>query len=117
VQLRERGRRWLPVQARILAERQPAGRRHPSVGRSFSYVGSPAGPSSESESTPPWRKTDTRIGLLEFSSAAACAIPSPSAPSAGISYATWHLKHGRYMIYCSMPGHFQKGMHAHITVT
>jgi uncharacterized cupredoxin-like copper-binding protein len=38
-------------------------------------------------------------------------------PSAGISYATWHLKRGHYMIYCSMPGHFQMGMHAHITVT
>ena len=38
-------------------------------------------------------------------------------PSGGISYATWHLTRGRYMIYCSMPGHFQKGMHAHITVT
>jgi plastocyanin len=38
-------------------------------------------------------------------------------PSAGISYATWHLKRGRYMIYCSMPGHFQLGMHARITVT
>jgi uncharacterized cupredoxin-like copper-binding protein len=38
-------------------------------------------------------------------------------PSGGISYATWHLKRGRYMIYCSMPGHFQMGMHARITVT
>lgn len=38
-------------------------------------------------------------------------------PSGGITYATWHLKRGRYMIYCSMPGHFQKGMHARITVT
>jgi plastocyanin len=37
--------------------------------------------------------------------------------SAGISYATWHLKRGRYMIYCSMPGHFARGMHARITVT
>jgi hypothetical protein len=75
------------------------------------------GPEQRERVDAAWRKTDTRIGLLEFSSAAACAIPSPSAPSAGISYATWHLKHGRYMIYCSMPGHFQKGMHAHITVT
>ena len=38
-------------------------------------------------------------------------------PSGGISYATWHLKRGRYMIYRSMPGHFQLGMHARITVT
>jgi plastocyanin len=38
-------------------------------------------------------------------------------PSGGITYATWHLKRGRYMIYCSMPGHFQMGMHARITVT
>jgi uncharacterized cupredoxin-like copper-binding protein len=38
-------------------------------------------------------------------------------PSGGINNATWHLKRGRYMIYCSMPGHFQLGMHARITVT
>jgi len=38
-------------------------------------------------------------------------------PSGDISYATWHLKRGRYMLYCSMPGHFQMGMHARITVT
>jgi uncharacterized cupredoxin-like copper-binding protein len=38
-------------------------------------------------------------------------------PSGGISHATWHLKPGRYMIYCSMPGHFAKGMHARLTVS
>ncbi len=38
-------------------------------------------------------------------------------PSGGISYAAWHLRRGHYMIYCSMPGHFQMGMHARITVT
>jgi hypothetical protein len=37
--------------------------------------------------------------------------------SGAISRATWHLKRGRYMIYCSMPGHFGKGMHARITVS
>jgi hypothetical protein len=38
-------------------------------------------------------------------------------PSGGISHAIWHLKRGHYMIYCSMPGHFKRGMHARITVT
>lgn len=34
-----------------------------------------------------------------------------------ISTATWHLKPGRYELYCSMPGHMQLGMHAKLTVT
>lgn len=34
-----------------------------------------------------------------------------------ISDATWHLKPGRYELYCSMPGHMQLGMHAKLRVT
>jgi uncharacterized cupredoxin-like copper-binding protein len=36
--------------------------------------------------------------------------------SGAISQAVWHLKAGRYEIYCSMPGHLQLGMHANLTV-
>ena len=38
-------------------------------------------------------------------------------PSGQISHATWHLNRGHYIFYCSMPGHFKKGMHARITVS
>jgi uncharacterized cupredoxin-like copper-binding protein len=34
-----------------------------------------------------------------------------------LSHATWHLKAGRYELYCSMPGHLKLGMHAKLTVT
>lgn len=34
-----------------------------------------------------------------------------------ISDATWHLRPGRYELYCSMPGHMQLGMHAKLRVT
>jgi uncharacterized cupredoxin-like copper-binding protein len=34
-----------------------------------------------------------------------------------ISQATWHLKAGRYELFCSMPGHMALGMHARLTVT
>jgi len=33
-----------------------------------------------------------------------------------ISQATWHLRPGRYELYCSMPGHLMMGMHTRITV-
>jgi hypothetical protein len=36
--------------------------------------------------------------------------------SGGLSQASWKLKPGRYMLYCSMPGHYMKGMHTLITV-
>lgn len=36
--------------------------------------------------------------------------------SGAIGQAVWHLKPGRYELYCSMPGHLQLGMHADITV-
>ncbi len=34
-----------------------------------------------------------------------------------LSQATWHLKAGRYELFCSMPGHMALGMHARLTVT
>jgi uncharacterized cupredoxin-like copper-binding protein len=37
-------------------------------------------------------------------------------PSGGIRHTVWHLKRGRYMLYCSMPGHYKLGMHTPITV-
>jgi len=36
--------------------------------------------------------------------------------SGGLSQASWKLRPGRYMLYCSMPGHYMKGMHTLITV-
>jgi uncharacterized cupredoxin-like copper-binding protein len=30
--------------------------------------------------------------------------------------AKWHLAPGRYELYCSLPGHFQLGMHAILVV-
>ena len=34
-----------------------------------------------------------------------------------ISDATWHLRAGRYELFCSLPGHSDLGMHAKLTVT
>ena len=36
--------------------------------------------------------------------------------SGQISHATWRLGRGTYELYCSMPGHMKKGMHARLTV-
>jgi uncharacterized cupredoxin-like copper-binding protein len=36
--------------------------------------------------------------------------------SGGLSQATWHLSPGRYVLYCSMPGHYKKGMHTQLVV-
>ena len=36
--------------------------------------------------------------------------------SGQISRATWHLRRGTYELYCSMPGHMKKGMHARLAV-
>ena len=38
-------------------------------------------------------------------------------PSGGLGTAVWHLRAGRYELFCSMPGHLQMGMHAGLTVT
>lgn len=34
-----------------------------------------------------------------------------------ISQATWHLKAGKYELFCSLPGHIKLGMSARLTVT
>lgn len=34
-----------------------------------------------------------------------------------IGRATWHLKAGKYELFCSMPGHMKLGMHARLSVT
>lgn len=34
-----------------------------------------------------------------------------------ISNATWHLRAGRYELFCSLPGHVELGMHADLRVT
>jgi hypothetical protein len=34
-----------------------------------------------------------------------------------IGQATWHLKAGKYELYCSLPGHIKLGMSARLTVT
>jgi plastocyanin len=34
-----------------------------------------------------------------------------------IGRATWHLKAGRYELFCSMPGHLALGMHTSVRVT
>jgi hypothetical protein len=36
--------------------------------------------------------------------------------SGGLSNASWKVRPGRYMLYCSMPGHYMKGMHTVLTV-
>jgi hypothetical protein len=34
-----------------------------------------------------------------------------------IGQATWHLKAGKYELFCSLPGHIKLGMSARLTVT
>lgn len=36
--------------------------------------------------------------------------------SGALGRARWHLRSGRYELYCSMPGHLAHGMHALLTV-
>jgi hypothetical protein len=36
--------------------------------------------------------------------------------SGALSQSTWQLKPGRYVLYCSMPGHYAKGMHTTLVV-
>jgi plastocyanin len=36
--------------------------------------------------------------------------------SGDLSHATWRLAPGRYVLYCSMPGHYRRGMHTTIVV-
>ena len=36
--------------------------------------------------------------------------------SGAIRQASWRLRPGRYELYCSMPGHFKRGMHVKLLV-
>jgi plastocyanin len=36
--------------------------------------------------------------------------------SGGLTTATWHLGPGRYLLYCSLPGHETRGMRAYLVV-
>jgi uncharacterized cupredoxin-like copper-binding protein len=36
--------------------------------------------------------------------------------SGALTQATWHLAPGRYELYCSLPGHEQRGMRAYLLV-
>ena len=36
--------------------------------------------------------------------------------SGGLPQATWHLGPGRYLLYCSLPGHEMRGMRAYLVV-
>jgi plastocyanin len=36
--------------------------------------------------------------------------------SGALSQTTWHLAPGRYALYCSMAGHYRKGMHTTLVV-
>jgi hypothetical protein len=36
--------------------------------------------------------------------------------SGALSQAHWRLQAGRYELYCSLPGHLRRGMHAKLTV-
>ncbi len=36
--------------------------------------------------------------------------------SGALGQASWHLRPGRYMLYCTLPGHSRKGMHTVLIV-
>jgi uncharacterized cupredoxin-like copper-binding protein len=59
---------------------------------------------------------DLRIRRLSHGAMIARAQGAAITASGKLSQATWHLEPGTYELYCSMPGHLKKGMHARITV-
>jgi uncharacterized cupredoxin-like copper-binding protein len=59
---------------------------------------------------------DLRVRRLSHGAMIARAQGAAITASGKLSQATWHLTPGTYELYCSMPGHLKKGMHAHITV-
>jgi uncharacterized cupredoxin-like copper-binding protein len=59
---------------------------------------------------------DLRIRLLRHGRMTGRTQGVSVTQSGGISTATWHLSPGRYVLYCSMPGHYKKGMHTVIVV-
>jgi hypothetical protein len=36
--------------------------------------------------------------------------------SGALGQSSWRLKPGRYVLYCSLPGHFKRGMHVKLVV-
>ena len=56
------------------------------------------------------RRVGSRGALVGFAQAVALA------QAGRLTDATWHLAPGRYELYCSLPGHAQKGMRAYLTV-
>ena len=62
---------------------------------------------------------DVRVRRLNGSGAMTGPVLAgvPVAQSGAITTAVWHLRAGRYELYCSMPGHLKMGMHTRLTVT
>ena len=59
---------------------------------------------------------DLRIRLLRHGHMTGPAQGVAATVSGGLSQATWHLAPGRYVLYCSMPGHYKRGMHTTLVV-
>jgi hypothetical protein len=59
---------------------------------------------------------DLRIRLLRHGHMTGRTQGVTVTQSGGLSQATWHLAPGRYMLYCSMPGHYARGMHTTLVV-
>jgi hypothetical protein len=60
---------------------------------------------------------DLRIAQLHSAGRLGRAMAGvPVAASGRLSSASWHLRRGVYELYCSLPGHRARGMHARIVV-
>lgn len=59
---------------------------------------------------------DLRVRRLRHGKATGPAQGVKVTLSGALSQATWSLKPGRYVLYCSMPGHYAKGMHTTLVV-
>lgn len=59
---------------------------------------------------------DLRIRLLRHGHMTGRAQGVSVTQSGRLSQATWHLTPGRYVLYCSMPQHYARGMHTTIVV-
>ena len=59
---------------------------------------------------------DLRIRLLRHGHMTGRAQGVAVTQSGGLSQSTWHLAPGRYVLYCSMPGHYARGMHTTLVV-
>jgi uncharacterized cupredoxin-like copper-binding protein len=59
---------------------------------------------------------DLRIRRLRRGAMVGSTQSDAVTQSGKVTQATWHLAPGTYELYCSMPGHLRRGMHARITV-